>query len=219
MRWFIATTATVLIGTVLTLGCKQAVEGVIRHNPTFTALEATLVRGELQKALLTAADLPGSGWEEADPAEDDGKIGFCEGKPSSTVDTVATAFQRSESAFDIEFVDHMVFLYSTTGKAKEAMGYLSQQAQTCLTVDDDPSMVYQLAALAFPQLGDETVAVQLTLEVTQSDHSEPVSINLVYLRRDRLVTLLVHDQIGGQVDTGETEQMARYILEHLDAIA
>jgi len=75
MRWFIATTATVLIGTVLTLGCKQAVEGVIRHNPTFTALEATLVRGELQKALLTAADLPGSGWEEADPAEDDGKIG------------------------------------------------------------------------------------------------------------------------------------------------
>lgn len=88
-----------------------------------------------------------------------------------------------------------------------------------------------MRSLSFPQVGDETLAIRMSGEVTflpdpneefSFDFSATLEADLIVVRRDNLVMILAHLAPGvfgpASLDSSETEQIVRAGVTKLETL-
>lgn len=181
-------------------------------DPSVAPLEALL-----SEALLTLEDMP-AGWTTS-PRVDlngGGALALCgvpsQHSPSAQVDA---GYQQSDIG---PFVGHIVQAFAS-GEAADTLADGRAAAGSCNgwteTSEDGTQTQWQVTPLAFPQLGDETLALRLSAEASQFG---VVTMDLVYVRRGDYLTGVANSVWGYVVDSEQTVALAGRADEKLAAL-
>ncbi len=171
----------------------------------------------LSEALLTLEDMP-VGWT-AGPRVDingAGELSLC-GVPArySPNAQVDVGFQQSDIG---PFVGQVVQAYEP-GQAEGAVADGRAAAGSCSgwteTNEDGTQTQWRISRLAFPQVGDETLALRLSAEGTPFG---VVTMDLVYVRRGDYLTGVAHSVWGYVVDSERTATLVGRADEKLAAL-
>jgi hypothetical protein len=147
---------------------------------------------DLNAALLRIDDVP-TGYAIATDANDSSTdTGICNKEPVSKLVPSSAKVQRAfQKAAVGPFIAEELLAYSDTTIARSAVDTFRSQAQGCTSwqdkATDGTTTTYQLAALSFPRLGDDTFAFQLN----STGGVFPVTIDYVLIRHANIVMAVV----------------------------
>jgi hypothetical protein len=193
-------------------------DGMSEENPTPTPGPSVApAEALLSQALLTLEDMP-VGWT-AGPRVDTngtGELSLCgvpaQYSPSAQVDA---GFQQSDIG---PFVGQVVQAFAP-GEAEGAIADGRAATQSCgawtETNEDGTQTQWQVSMLAFPQIGDETLALRLSAEGAPYGI---VTMDLVYVRRGDYLTGVAHSVWGYVVDSDRTATLVNRADEKLAAL-
>lgn len=178
------------------------------RNPTAEPARNDITQDELAGALLTVNDLP-TGWATSAPDEADDDDDFC-GFQSTDVSThIASLEANFQQATTGPFLFHALQLHES-GNAKNVTNGFLEATRSCpgwnVTDDDGTQTEWKLAALSFPKIGDETIAVRLSsttiLGVFELDY--------IVMRRGDVLNVVAYGAIGfAGIDSAQTEEFVR----------
>lgn len=193
-------------------------DGMSQENPTPTS-DPSLAPTEtlLSEALLTLEDMP-VGWTTGPRVDTNGagELSLCgvpaQYSPSAQVDA---AFQQSDIG---PFVGQIVQAFAP-GEAEGAVADGRAAAGSCTgwveTNEDGTQTQWRVSLLAFPQVGDETLALRLSAEGSSFG---VVTMDLVYVRRGDYLTGVAHSVWGYVVDSDRTATLVSRADEKLAAL-
>ncbi len=204
---------------LLLSACTQAAEKAVRQVPGFEEAEATAIAQIEQSgvdSLLDEEDLAGDGWEEdlSDPQDDVPPA--CEDL-ASPLFTASRAFQRQASPSGGQFFYQQLSLYGGSEQASETMRLLAERDSSCLAaLETEAGATRELAELSFAELGDERVAFRLESVSDGFVGQTSLSADIVLVRQGSAIVALTYGALNGDVDTQETERLARLVLQKLE---
>lgn len=164
-------------------------------TPVVTPTGAPIDPGVLSKAVLTLQELP-AGYTVSTPADNSEDDDFCgvsaaRKEPKNRAD--AAFAQSSAGPFIIERID----LFDRKSDATSVLAGIRDGFKKCGPTWADtgtPPTTWNVAALSFPKLGDETFAVRLT--TTNLPIFGTAEVDYVYIRRGPALTGLAWIAIG-----------------------
>ena len=185
-------------------------------TPT-TEPSVALIEAQLSQALLTLDDMA-TGWTEGLAPEHGsaGDLSLCGiGGEASATAQVETGFQQSAIG---PFMGQVVKAFPP-GEAEAAMAETLAAVQSCgewiETNADGTQTRWRVSFLAFPQFGDETLALRLSAEAPQFGIT---TMDLVHVRRGDFVTAVAQSAWGYVVDSALTEALVSRADEKLAAL-
>ena len=173
-----------------------------------------------------------------DPAEEDAFdkcIGPQLGPEADAVDKALRAevdspdFEK-QGANQVLFVSSSSSVFDTEATAGKAMGLvggepfkscanqaLRQDLQRDAAKENSGVTVTRatIGSLAFPQQGEETVALRLDVQVRMGRQSFTVPIDVVFFRKDRAVVTLVFGGLGTPFPPGDEQAIASKVVARL----
>lgn len=186
-----------------------------------------LSEDQIEKALLTVKDLP-DGWSVS-PAPDpaggsevrrDSSYPACK-KLTKTLDDDISAsgtgdvyFSRSENG---PFLSQSVLSRPKREVVKE-MKSLRKVLADCPSYTETAqgmTITYQPSSMAFPKLGDDTVALRLR----SSSGGQVIDVPMVIIRVGRTLVMLASFEVGGSMSPQEFEAVARTAVKKAKAAA
>jgi hypothetical protein len=195
----VSASASTAVNTAPTPGTTAAV------LPTRRAAFNT---AELNGALLRVSDLP-SGFTSAPPTPSTSSDTQVCNQPDPTVTLKPSAqaeadFKKSELG---PFVFELMIAWSEPSTAKSFLDRVRAAAGSCTsyqTTDNGETDTSTVSPLPFPKLGDDTVAVRLSV----SGASLPADVDVAAIRKGPVALLVVQLAVGA-IDSAITEQAAR----------
>lgn len=186
-----------------------ATAGSTATAPSTPTAAASPADTELSKALLTLDDMP-TGWTlSTDGPDSGGDTELC-GKdplPGEPRAKVSRDFEKGSFTQATSTVQAW-----GKGEASHEMQTARQVMSSCTTWTDTDKdgkpETYRLSPLSFPKLGDETLAVRLSLDTSGAT----VAADAIYIRRGDYITIVGNLAAGfgtAEVDSALTEQLAR----------
>lgn len=184
--------------------------------------DRTLTEAELTAALLTVADLP-TGYTAAASSEDDESETEAEGECQEKFESLSAAEGDEAASAEASFeggglgtvLEQGLESYEDEGTLEkrfdDVVSVLSDCPTFSTTEDDGTTTEFKVAALSFPKLGDDTVALAIT--GTTPDFS--IAINVAIVRLGRNVMSVI--QGGLTADAAVLEQASRTGLDKLAA--
>ena len=155
-----------------------------RSETTGQVSTRPLTDADATAALLTLEDLP-PGWS-ARPTPVDRAGGFCR-EFDVTAQVPPTGRARVQFETGSSYLNHVVAVYRAPADARRRMAIVREGVKRCRRYATE-GLTLDLVGAPFPELGDETVAVKGTGQAVDL----PVSVDLVFTRVGRVVTVLVH---------------------------
>jgi hypothetical protein len=179
---------------------------------------------DAEEIVLRLADFP-TGWRaEADDNGDDGAVGACldvdfsdltiTGKADSdtfvkgnvpVVASVAAVYAEPEqavTAFDRIATDELAACFSD---------YMEKQSDDDVTISDA-----SFGKLGFPEMGDESAAYQIAIELEASGLTPTAYVDLVFIQRDRALALLAFVDVFTPFDQQQKEDLAEAVADRMD---
>lgn len=186
-----------------------------QESPTPTPAATPMpLEAQLSEALLTLEDMP-TGWTTGPPvaAGGAGDLTLCGVEPQASPSAqVRVGFQQSEIG---PFVEQTVYAFPQ-GEATQAMAEALAASESCSewteTNEDGTQTTWRASLMAFPDVGDETLALRVSAEAPILG---TLTMDLVYVRRGDLVTGVAHSTWGFAVDSEQTEAFVRRADEKL----
>jgi hypothetical protein len=178
----------------------------------------TLSQPQVDRAMLTVADMP-TGFATDTRKEVAGPSGCpsLDAMKTTKGDTSAEAEADFSKGSLGPFVNERVWV-QPDGKAERNYGRFADAIKTCSTFvskdDRGKPMQFKLAALSFPNLGDETFAARM---ITESEIGA-LYIDLIIVRLDDTMVSLINAGFGGP-DSALTEQIARKGVDKVKSVA
>lgn len=153
---------------------------------------------DLERMSLQLADMP-TGWSENAPEDDDDdSLGFCATDTDQLLDTDSwprLAKQFSAGALG-PFLAHSLLAAPDDASAKDFMDQFARLAEQCQTwTNEDAS--YSLSPVNYPQVGDETFAVRLTVESGGFSYVSDV----IVIREASVLSMLLPVALGEPIDS------------------
>jgi hypothetical protein len=193
--------------------------GTALQPSTATPVPDPAIDARLHGALLALADMP-PGWTTTDPSPDGGATSadFC-GVPSVESQELGKAeadFQGGQ--LGPFFTEELAQI--KPGVAKSQLDALAQALPGCQpqteTQDDGSALTYTVSPLAFPTLGEQTVAVRLKVDGSLL----PIQGDAVFIRRANSVAIVALLAVGlAGPDEALTEMLARRVDARFAAVA
>jgi hypothetical protein len=173
---------------------------------------------ELSGRLLSAADLPGSGWSTiADVGSASTKCGSDSTEPPTAIARVAFGYGQLDPATWIEAEPIIVeSLFRYVGDVHQWFASLQRATETCLpsAVASPDVDTVELLPLTVPEVGDERWSTRLHVTGRRGD-SELV-MDIVLVRVDATVIQLLHITAFGPVDPALTSFIAERAVDRID---
>jgi hypothetical protein len=193
--------------------------GTALQPSTATPVPDPSIEARLHAALLTLADMP-PGWTTTDPSPGSGAASadFC-GVPSvesQELGKVEADFQGGQ--LGPFFTEELAQI--KPGVAKSQLDALAQALPGCQpqteTQDDGSALTYRVSPLAFPTLGEQTVAVRLKVDGSLL----PIEGDAVFIRRANSIAIVALLAVGiAGPDEALTEMLARRVDARFAAVA
>lgn len=204
--------------------------GENRTNPVEAVFKDPLTDKQIEKALLTVDDMP-SGYSEdpelvSDEDEEDDEV--TSGSPKCEELMSAMGDEDDEKPFgegEVGFKegDFGPFIMESIASHKgdtieKAMKELRDAFTMCKkfeSTDKEGAVTkFTVARMSFPDLGDDTVAVKMSGK--EDELGFTFTFNLVAVRVDQNVVLLVNFGIGGAMDGTKFEKLARLAVDRVE---
>ncbi len=161
-------------------------------------------------ALITLADMP-TGWA-VEPDDKDSKSDFCGTGSTFSDQTGIHTLDKAEAQFaeggSIPLLFHAVGAYAP-GQAEAAIGRFRKIVAGCTTLKTDDGRKLNVAAVSFPELGDESVPLLFTGKVEGFNFG----FYFVLVRVADGLTLVGYGGIAP--DVAEAERFARLATDKL----
>ena len=203
-----------LVVAVLVAGCGGGGESPAATSATTTAPARALTDTDATGAVLTLEDLP-DGWS-ARPPQADRAGGFCT-EFDLAQQVAPTGRARAQFEGGSGYLNQVVAVYNAPADARRRMEIVRTGVDRCRRHTGE-GLSLELAPASFPKLGDDTVAVKGTAQAA----ALPASVDLLFIRAGRAVTVLVHlasESLGGPgLDARGLEQVARRAEAKLAAL-
>jgi len=171
-------------------------------------------QAELEAALLTAAELPGSGYTTQQGASQAGlgSLQYCPALSAGQSGVSAQASRSFSGGNAGPDISEGLFQDTVSG-AKQMVGAFTTVPRTCgrfSTVVGGLSLAVTVSAVSFPPIGDETAAVQVNVQipVSQSGVTYQVTISGDVVAIRHAGTVIVVTNVGYPLDEGLTESVA-----------
>lgn len=216
----------------LLLGCAEG-EGEGKTNPVEAVFKDPLTSKQIKKALIKLEDMP-SGYSE-DPdlisdEEDEDEITAGSKKCKELMsaldgkDRAEEPFGEGEVGFKQSdfgpFVGESVSSFKGS-QIKDGMEKVRDAFEGCkkfeTTDKDGAKLKFRVAPMSFPKLGDDTIAVKMS--GTESSFGMSFDFNLVAVRVDQNVVMMINFGIGKALGGQKFEKLTRLAVERIDQAA
>jgi hypothetical protein len=204
--------------------------GEAKTNPVEAVFKDPLTSKQIKKALLTLDDMPSGYSEDPDLVsdDDDSEDEVTKGSPQCKK-LMSAIEEEDEKPFgegDVGFKesDFGPFIMESVAShegdlIKDSMGELREAFSTCKkfeSTDAEGAVTkFTVAEMSFPELGDDTVAVKMSGK--ESSFGFTFDFNLVAVRVDQNVILMVNFGVGRALGGKKFEQLARLAVERVSA--
>jgi hypothetical protein len=205
-----------VLGTAVLSATALAAEGdpQKRHTPADTAKARSIV--------LKRGDL-GAGWKRDTSPDTDDDLACSYYDPDQS-DLVETGSAEGNFESQIAFVASEASIYRTAAQAQTAWSRAAKrELARCfgellakeLRREVGQVRIVRAGVLPFPRVAPQTAAWRIVARITESGRTLPLTVDLIALRRARIIVLLGVIQFGPTPQAAAERQLARLLASRM----